>query len=144
MKHQALTILIYCNGKSNFGLTTKARLSPGGWLASKLPLKYSEKAMDDASKHNYVDVLQWWLGSGLSLKYSKCAVNYALIYGFNDDILNWWINSELPLKYSYWLYPYFVYRLYKPNLEYIFLMMALALLVTIMFVPGQKIDLLLY
>jgi len=36
-----------------------------------LELKYTEKAMNTASKHGSIYILEWWAQSGLPLKYSR-------------------------------------------------------------------------
>ena len=69
------------------------------WLKSGLPLKYTEVALDLASWHGHVNVLEWWLKSGLELKYSELALNWASRNG-HINVLEWWLKSGLPLKYT--------------------------------------------
>ena len=78
------------NGKPNFDLATKARLSPGGWINSGLTLKYTSYAMDSASHNGYTDVLQWWKDSGLPLKYSNSSMDRASYIG-SIKVLQWWL-----------------------------------------------------
>jgi len=76
------------------------------WKNSGLPLKYSNKLLDDASLHAYIDVLEWWKNSGLELKYSTDSMDCAsrdIPFGNYWDpirVLDWWKNSGLELKYS--------------------------------------------
>ncbi|KAJ3357586.1 hypothetical protein GGF32_000937 [Allomyces javanicus] len=64
------------------------------WRVSGIPLKYSNSAMDMASKLGNVHVLQWWRDSGLDLKYSRNAVSWAAARG-HMDVLEWWNASGL-------------------------------------------------
>ena len=51
-------------------------------------------AMDDASKRNHIDVLNWWLNSGLELKYSDNVADKALDKN-RTNVLNWWLDADL-------------------------------------------------
>jgi hypothetical protein len=62
-------------------------------------LQYSSNAMDYASEHGHVNVLEWWFKSNLPLKYSEDALNSASECG-HIHALEWWKNSGLPLKYN--------------------------------------------
>jgi len=64
-------------------------------------LEYSNKALDWASQKGHINVLEWWFNSGLPLKYSEDALQYSLCSRESHiNILEWWKNSGLPLKYS--------------------------------------------
>ena len=71
-----------------------------------LELKYTARAMDDASKLSHVKVLEWWFNSGLEMKYTPKAMDSAISNGKLFS-LKWWISkSKLPdgksleLKYT--------------------------------------------
>jgi hypothetical protein len=72
------------------------------WVKSNLPLKYSDNALCDASKNGHVNVLEWWVKSNLPLKYDADVLRYASSAG-HVNVLEWWKNSGLyiPEKYSY-------------------------------------------
>lgn len=61
------------------------------WLTSPsfLEKQYDSEAIDVASKHGYVHVLQWWRRSGLALKYTNAALEQASAKG-HIDVLEWW------------------------------------------------------
>lgn len=61
------------------------------WLTSPsfLEKQYDAEAIDVASKHGYVHVLQWWRRSGLALKYTHAALEQASAKG-HIDVLEWW------------------------------------------------------
>ena len=67
------------------------------WLnASKnnnLELKYTEKAINYASKYENIASLDWWINSNLELKYDSNAIDFAS-YGCKFKSLNWWIASQ--------------------------------------------------
>lgn len=69
---------------------------------NKVPLwiDTNEHPLDNASKNNNIQVLDWWIKSGAQLPYSSCSIDTASEKGF-IDILNWWLNSGLQLKYTY-------------------------------------------
>ena len=75
-----------CNGKPNFGLATKARLSPGGWLISDLEMKYSTAAVDLALQHKNISVLNWWIDGYLI---SALILKYSILYSNDINIRNW-------------------------------------------------------
>lgn len=56
---------------------------------SFLEKHYDNEALDVASKHGYVHVLEWWLRSGLPLKYTSAALEQASAHG-HLDVLEWW------------------------------------------------------
>ena len=58
-----------------------------------IELKYTEKAINFASKFDYVEILDWWAKSGLALKYNSNAIDYASI-GCKIKTLNWWLNAK--------------------------------------------------
>jgi hypothetical protein len=57
------------------------------------------EAMDDASRHGHVDVLEWWIRSGRPLEYSEHALQSATVKR-QLAVLEWWRTSGLPLKIS--------------------------------------------
>jgi hypothetical protein len=71
------------------------------WLLSNnMPIKYSENAIDNASKYGNIDTLKLLVKFNIPFKYSSCAIDGAVTNGY-IDVLNWWINdSGLPLKYD--------------------------------------------
>ena len=69
------------------------------WKSSGLELKYSNRAIDLASEKGCVEVLDWWKYSELELIYSNYAIDLASEYG-HIEVLNWWKSSGLELKYS--------------------------------------------
>lgn len=50
---------------------------------------WGPEAMDGASKHGHVQVLDWWWNSGLQLRYTEDALEQASSYG-QLLVLNWW------------------------------------------------------
>ncbi|KAJ5028788.1 flavoprotein [Bipolaris maydis] len=54
-----------------------------------LTKEYSAEAIDDASRANSVQVLDWWYHSGLSLKYTEAALEQASSQG-HIHVLKWW------------------------------------------------------
>jgi len=65
-----------------------------------LPLKYTEHAIDDASKNGHVNVLNWWLKSGLELKYTSASMLEASLKK-SFPVLDWWLYSGLKIKYNH-------------------------------------------
>lgn len=63
------------------------------WKNSGLPLKYTENALNNASKSNSIFTLEWWKNSGLELKYSQETLNNC-----SPSTLKWWLESKLPIK----------------------------------------------
>ncbi|GAA5888264.1 hypothetical protein JCM5296_000252 [Sporobolomyces johnsonii] len=59
--------------------------------------KITAEAIDEASRHGQVEVLDFWRNSGLPLHYSEAALSSATIMGQLGS-LEWWKNSGLPLK----------------------------------------------
>ncbi|KAI9323966.1 hypothetical protein DFJ73DRAFT_634563, partial [Zopfochytrium polystomum] len=58
---------------------------------------YTDAAMDRASEHGHVDVLDWWKDrSGLALRYSLPMD--AASAGGHVAVLRWWKDSGLPVK----------------------------------------------
>ena len=57
-------------------------------------MKYSEDAIDYASKNGNLDILEWCKNNGLKLKYSENAIDNASINSC-IDVLEWWKNSGL-------------------------------------------------
>jgi hypothetical protein len=64
---------------------------------SGLELKYTDEAMDWASRYRHLEVLQWWKRCGLELKYTDEAMVGASIYG-RVEVLQWWKESGIELK----------------------------------------------
>ncbi|KAJ3348795.1 hypothetical protein GGF32_006011 [Allomyces javanicus] len=70
------------------------------WVTHKLPFLHSPEAMDCASLHGDLAVLDWWLReSGVEPLYTKSALDFASRQG-RLDVLEWWTRSGLPLKCS--------------------------------------------
>jgi hypothetical protein len=57
-------------------------------------LRYSDRAMNKASKNGHLLILKWWLVSGLKLKYSMEAIYRAHERG-HYNVLEWWKDSGL-------------------------------------------------
>ncbi|EJD08128.1 uncharacterized protein FOMMEDRAFT_164857, partial [Fomitiporia mediterranea MF3/22] len=74
------------------------RASLDWWVASKLPLEYSESALESASAKNRVHILEWWKHSGLPLKIGR-VMDMASSAG-HVDVLSWWLHSSLEFKYD--------------------------------------------
>lgn len=68
------------------------------WLASRIPLEYTEGALEAASAKNHVHVLEWWKRSGLPFKIGR-VLDMASSAG-HVDVLNWWLRSGLEPKYD--------------------------------------------
>jgi hypothetical protein len=54
-----------------------------------LTKEYSAEAIDNASRANSVQALDWWYNSGLSLKYTEAALEQASSQG-HIHVLKWW------------------------------------------------------
>ncbi|KAH7381276.1 hypothetical protein DE146DRAFT_280564 [Phaeosphaeria sp. MPI-PUGE-AT-0046c] len=54
-----------------------------------LTKEYSSQAIDNASRTNSLQVLQWWYESGLPLKYTEAALEQASSQG-HIEVLKWW------------------------------------------------------
>lgn len=61
------------------------------WRTSPMFLtkKYSEGAMDNASRSGSIQALDWWFESGLPLKYTEAALEQASSQG-HIQVLKWW------------------------------------------------------
>lgn len=61
------------------------------WCTSPtfLTKEYSSEAMDNASRTNSVQALDWWYDSGLTLKYTEGALEQASSQG-HIQVLKWW------------------------------------------------------
>jgi ATP-dependent Lon protease len=92
------------NGSSNYTTEALDNASSNGkinilnwWLQAKnnngLELKYTEKAINFASKFNHVESLEWWAKSNLDLKYNHNAIDYASAGG-KLKTLNWWLEAK--------------------------------------------------
>ena len=76
-----------------------------------LSLQYKTHILESASKHGYVNVLEWWFKSGLSV---NCSIYYALsVASINGhvNVLEFWKNSGYPLKYEEYPLTYDEYTL---------------------------------
>ncbi|KAI9326105.1 hypothetical protein DFJ73DRAFT_801513 [Zopfochytrium polystomum] len=58
------------------------------WKNSGLELKYTESAVNLASKNEDTGVLHWWKASGLELKYTEDAVNRASSGGYTENFVD--------------------------------------------------------
>ncbi|GAA5908853.1 hypothetical protein JCM6882_005468 [Rhodosporidiobolus microsporus] len=68
------------------------------WLESGLPLHYSEAALDSATIKRQLGTLEWWKNSGLPLKIGN-VLDFASMEG-STVCLDWWSRSGLPCRYS--------------------------------------------
>ncbi|KAH8115250.1 hypothetical protein DFH11DRAFT_1688465 [Phellopilus nigrolimitatus] len=96
------------------------RYSLDWWVASRIPLEYSEAALESASAKNHVhilewwkrsrlplkiggaghvEVLSWWLHSSLEFKYDRQALHHASLHG-KVDVLQWWLESGLQMIFD--------------------------------------------
>ncbi|KAF5365621.1 hypothetical protein D9758_003343 [Tetrapyrgos nigripes] len=86
------------HGASRRGQTTAL----DWWVASGIPLEYTEAALDYASAKNQVAVLEWWKqqhkNNGLPLKIGR--VMDAASAAGHVDVLEWWATSQLEFKYD--------------------------------------------
>lgn len=57
----------------------------------------TEVAMDDASRHGHVDILNFWRNAGQPLLYSESALASAT-FNRQIEVLDWWRRSGLDLK----------------------------------------------
>jgi len=69
------------------------------WMASGLPLRYTEDTLTNASDSGNVQVLQWWIDSGLELKYDSRAVDRVCEFG-QLKVLDGWKHSVLELDHT--------------------------------------------
>lgn len=67
------------------------------WLNSGLDLDYSEHALQNASIKRQLGVLEWWRTSGLPLKIGN-VLDFASMEG-TTVCLDWWAASGLPVSY---------------------------------------------
>ncbi|EIN06732.1 hypothetical protein PUNSTDRAFT_136570 [Punctularia strigosozonata HHB-11173 SS5] len=102
-------------------------LSLDWWLASGIPLEYTDTALEYASARNHIPVLEWWRQTKLPLKigrvmdmastaghvgvlewwfryehdihYDKQALYHASCHG-KVEVLQWWLNSGLQLMFD--------------------------------------------
>ncbi|GAA6006770.1 hypothetical protein JCM10207_009091 [Rhodosporidiobolus poonsookiae] len=68
------------------------------WLESGLPLHYSEAALDSATIKRQLGTLEWWKNSGLPLKIGN-VLDFASMEG-STVCLDWWSSSGLPCRYT--------------------------------------------
>ncbi|GAA5942167.1 uncharacterized protein JCM15063_002027 [Sporobolomyces koalae] len=68
------------------------------WRNSGLPLYYSEAALDSATIKRQLGSLEWWKNSGLPLKIGY-VLDFASMEG-STVCLDWWADSGLPVRYS--------------------------------------------
>ncbi|GAA5850325.1 hypothetical protein JCM8547_001832 [Rhodosporidiobolus lusitaniae] len=68
------------------------------WLESGLPLHYSEAALSSATIKRQLGTLEWWKNSGLPLKIGN-VLDFASMEG-STVCLDWWASSGLPCRYS--------------------------------------------
>ncbi|ORY81777.1 hypothetical protein BCR35DRAFT_303916 [Leucosporidium creatinivorum] len=68
------------------------------WLNSGLPMHYSEKALASATIKRQLGSLEWWRNSGLPLKIGN-VLDFASMEG-TTVCLDWWSSSGLPVRYS--------------------------------------------
>lgn len=69
------------------------------WKNKKLPIQYTEIALEDASANGHWQVLQWWKDQHIPMKYTERALDYASANG-HLKVLKWWKESGLTLKYT--------------------------------------------
>ncbi|BGP48213.1 hypothetical protein JCM10450v2_004085 [Rhodotorula kratochvilovae] len=68
------------------------------WLASGVPLHYSDAALLSATFKRQIGSLEWWKNSGLPLKIGN-VLDFASMEG-STVCLDWWAASGLPVRYS--------------------------------------------
>ncbi|KAJ3177148.1 hypothetical protein HDU87_004640 [Geranomyces variabilis] len=59
------------------------------WMENNLKPLYTYHAMDWASGNGHLDVLEWWRKSGLKLRYTKAALRWAQ-KNEHHDVVKWW------------------------------------------------------
>jgi hypothetical protein len=62
--------------------------------------KYDRKAINWASMHGYVHILEWFKNSGYKLKYNKNAINSSSIYKRKKN-LKWFKNNNYKTRLYY-------------------------------------------
>lgn len=72
-----------------------------------LILKYTYESIDNASKNNQIDVLNWWLNAHINHGLKLLYTTNAMVIKEKDrvHILDWWLDAylkhDLPLKYDF-------------------------------------------
>ncbi|GAA6016065.1 hypothetical protein JCM11491_000657 [Sporobolomyces phaffii] len=85
---------------SAWGRTSVLEWAQRSLLGLKPDPRTTAEAIDEASRHGQVQVLDFWRDSGLPLNYSEAALDSATIKRQLGS-LEWWKNSGLPLKIGY-------------------------------------------
>ncbi|GAA5962916.1 hypothetical protein JCM3765_005918 [Sporobolomyces pararoseus] len=85
---------------SAWGRTTVLEWAKDSEFGLRPDSKTTAEAIDEASRHGQVEVLDFWRNSGLPLNYSEAALDSATIKRQLGS-LEWWKNSGLPLKIGY-------------------------------------------
>lgn len=85
---------------SAWGRTSVLEWAKNSLLGLRPDSKTTAEAIDEASRHGQVEVLDFWRNSGLPLNYSEAALDSATIKRQLGS-LEWWKNSGLPLKIGY-------------------------------------------
>ncbi|KAI9175741.1 hypothetical protein H9P43_006105 [Blastocladiella emersonii ATCC 22665] len=63
-------------------------------------VRYSKSALDDASSYGWTEAVKWWIHeSKLPLKYSEQALDRA-VENDHTAVMDVWFESSLPLKYT--------------------------------------------
>lgn len=83
------------------------------WRAAGRPLLYSESALASATFNRQLDVLDWWKASGLDLKVGK-VLDFASMSNYTA-CLQWWSESGLHERYPHKWYSRIA--LYEPSLR---------------------------
>ncbi|GAA5897321.1 hypothetical protein JCM8208_003786 [Rhodotorula glutinis] len=68
------------------------------WLESGVPLHYSDAALLSATFKRQIGSLEWWKNSALPLKIGN-VLDFASMEG-STVCLDWWASSGLPVRYS--------------------------------------------